>query len=96
MGQYSIQMSIYALGYEQEQGVPINEGVIFNLMPSSVKILEIPLVKPKEMLIEHVLPAFYEFYCLPEHERPYPNQFKDMGNRLDKFQRELAKEITVL
>ena len=93
MGQFSIQCSIYALGYEREFGEPINTGVIFNLMPSSTKVLHIPLEQPKQILKEYVLPAFYRYYMTPECYRPYPNQFEDMGKRLDKFQRELSKQI---
>jgi len=95
MGRFALQMAIYSCCFDQQYGVEIDEGVIFNLMPSNVKVLRIPLAMAKQVLDDKVLPGFYEYYKIPENERPWANQFLGLGNYLDKFQRELAKEIIV-
>ena len=91
MGQYAIQLSSYALAYQQEYGHQINKGVIFNLMPDSAAIFEIDLAYPKDFLLETVLPKFYEYYQIAKHCRPYPNVF--IKNEIAEFSRDLVSHI---
>ena len=96
MGRFALQLAQYALGLEQRYDRYTDLGVIFNLTPSAVHIFRIPLEEPKRILLDEVLPAFYDFYRLPERERPdYPNQFRKMGNRLAKFERGLTRSIEI-
>jgi hypothetical protein len=91
MGGHALQLSAYSIAY----GEPIDEGIIFNLTPDSVYVFTIPLELPKAMLLDQVLPNFYDYYRIPKEERPYANQFNGMGRLLDSYQKELAKMIVV-
>ena len=95
MGNYSLQLAAYSIAAPVES----DKGVIFNLCPDHVNIFHIPLEEPKRMLLEDVLPSFYGYYQeygrIDKRDRPYPNQYRDLGNKLDKFQSNLAKLIEV-
>jgi hypothetical protein len=94
MGRFALQLSAYALGFEQQEGEPIHTGVVFNLTPNDAHIFHIPLELPKKVLLERVLPAFYRFYQTPE-PRGWPNAFEGMGAYLQQFEKQLTKTITV-
>ena len=91
MGQYALQLSAYSIAYEDET----NNGIVFNLTPDSVYVYTIPLELPKAILMDKVLPSFYDYYRIPKEDRPYANQFNGMGRLLAQFQKELAEMITV-
>jgi hypothetical protein len=91
MGRYALQLAAYDTCLDE----PTNKGVIFNLCSDHVNIFHIPLEPAKEILLTEILPAFYEFYRLPECDRPYPNQFRNLGVILSAFEKDLAKSITI-
>jgi CRISPR/Cas system-associated exonuclease Cas4 (RecB family) len=94
MGRFALQLSAYALCFEQGGGDRIDKGVVFNLTPTDAHIFHIPLEPAKEMLLENVLPAFYRYYQTPE-PRVFANQFENMGTILQNFEKSLAKSITI-
>lgn len=90
MGRYALQLAAYSQSYESNT----DTGVIFNLTPNAVGIFRIPLELPKQILLNVVLPGFYDYYRQPE-PRCYPNQFRDISRQLDKFQKDLTSLIEV-
>lgn len=95
MGSYALQLAAYSIASPQQS----NKGIIFNLCPDAAHIFYIPLEEPKRMLLEMVLPNFYSYYReyghVDKRDRPFPNQYHDLGNILSSFEKDLAKTITV-
>jgi hypothetical protein len=90
MGKYALQLAAYSIAHSD----PTNTGIIFNLLPDAAHVFRIPLQPAKEMLLETVLPEFYNFYRQPE-PRCFPNQWQSMGDRLQRWEKDLSKLIVV-
>jgi PD-(D/E)XK nuclease superfamily len=95
MGKYALQLAAYAIASPEQT----DKGIIFNLQPNKVTIFHIPLELAKDMLLSTVLPSFYEYFRIHGHSlpcnRPWPNQFRNLGKISDDYERSLAKLIEV-
>jgi hypothetical protein len=88
MSSYALQLAAYSCSYESHT----DTGIIFNLLPDAAHVFRIPLQPAKEMLLTHVLPQFYNYYRQPE-PRCFPNQWQSMGDKLQKWEKDLTKLI---
>jgi hypothetical protein len=91
MGRFALQLSAYSIAHGEDTDL----GMIFNLAPDQAAVFHIPLQPAKEMLLDTLLPSFYDYYRLPECDRPYPNQFRNLGAILSSFEKDLAKSIVI-
>jgi hypothetical protein len=94
MGKYALQLAAYSLSFEQSHETQTDTGIIFNLLPDAAHIFRIPLQPAKEMLLSTILPEFYSYYRQPE-PRCFPNQWAGMGDKLQRWEKELSKLIEV-